>query len=86
MIDKIKEYASLLMPVPDIAVLIGMDEDELKAKIADKTSEHSKAYRLGKAETVLEIRRQEIALAKAGSPMAVELMQDYLLEQIQSEE
>ncbi|MDR2085877.1 MAG: hypothetical protein LBP72_01760 [Dysgonamonadaceae bacterium] len=86
MTEKIKEYASLLMPVPDIAVLIGMDDDELKAKIADKNTPEAKAYRLGRAETVLEIRRQEIALAKAGSPMAVELMQDYLVDQAQSEE
>jgi hypothetical protein len=86
MIDRIKEYASLLMPVPDIAVLIGIDEDELRTEIADKSTEASKAYRLGRAETVLEIRRQEIALAKAGSPMAVELMQDYLLDQTQSEQ
>jgi hypothetical protein len=86
MIDKIKEYASLLMPIPDIAVLIGTDEDELKNKIADKTSVESKAYKLGRAETILEIRRQEIALAKAGSPMAVELMRDYLLDQTLSEE
>jgi hypothetical protein len=86
MIDKIKEYASLLMPVPDIAALIGADEDDIKAKIANKTTPEAKAYRLGRAEIILEIRRQEIALAKAGSPMAVELMQDYLLDQVQSEE
>jgi hypothetical protein len=86
MIDKIREYASLLMPLPDIAVLTGTDEDELREKIADKSTGESKAYRLGRAETILEIRRQEIALAKAGSPMAVELMQDYLLEQLQSEQ
>jgi hypothetical protein len=85
MIDKIKEYASLLMPISDIATLIGADEDELKEKIANKSSAESKAYRQGKAETVLEIRRQEIALAKAGSPMAVELVQEYLIEQSQQE-
>jgi hypothetical protein len=84
--DKIKEYAALLMPVPDIAVLIGMDEDELRAKIADKDSEYFKAYRLGRAETVLEIRRREIYLAREGLPAAVERMQDYLLEQSQSED
>jgi hypothetical protein len=86
MIDKVKEYASLLMPISEIAILIGMNEDNLKEKIADKTSEYSKSYHLGKAETILEIRRQEIALAKAGSPMAVELIQDYLLDQSIQEE
>ena len=85
MIEQIKEYAGCLMSIPDIAVLIGMEEDELKEKIADKTSDISKAYRLGKAETVLAVRRQEVALAKAGSPMAVELMGEYLLEQSQHE-
>ena len=86
MIDKIKEYASYLLPIPDIAILIGMDEDELKDAIANKTSGISKAYRLGKAETILEIRKQEVALAKTGSPFAIELMQDYMLDQSRHEE
>lgn len=85
MIEQIKEYAGCLISIPDIAILIGMDEDELKDAIADKTSDISKAYRLGKAETVLAVRRQEVALAKAGSPMAVELIEEYLLEQSQHE-
>ena len=86
MIDKIKEYASYLLPIPDIAILIGMDEDELKEAIADKTSEISEAYHLGKAETILAVRKQEVALAKAGSPFAIELMQDYMLDQSRHEE
>jgi len=85
MIEQIKEYAGCLISIPDIAILIGMDEDELKDAIADKTSDISKVYRLGKAETVLAVRRQEVALAKAGSPMAVELIEEYLLEQSQHE-
>ena len=86
MIDLIKEYASYLLPIPEIATLIGMDEDELKEAIADKTSEISRAYRLGKAETILDVRKQEVALAKAGSPFAIELMQDYMLDQSRHEE
>jgi hypothetical protein len=81
MTEQIKEYAALLMTISDIAVLIGADEDELKEKIANKTSLESKAYHLGKAETTLAIHRQEIDLAKAGSPMAVELVQEYLTDQ-----
>jgi hypothetical protein len=84
--EKIKEYAACLMSIPDIAVLAGVNMDELKEQIADRSSAVSKAYYLGKAETVLEIRRQEVALAKAGSPLAVELMADYLVEQSQHEQ
>ncbi len=85
MIELIKEYASYLLPIPEIATLIGMDEDKLREEISQKTTEISKAYYLGKTETILAVRKQEIALAKAGSPMAVELMQDYILEQFQQE-
>jgi hypothetical protein len=86
MTDRIKEYASYLLSIPDIATLTGMDEDELKEAIANKTSEISRAYHLGKAETMLAVRKQEVALAKAGSPFAIELMQSYMLDQIQHEE
>ena len=84
-LEKIKEYASLLMTVPDIAVLIGCDEDELRDRIACKKTPQSLAYRTGRAETLLEIRRQEIELAKNASPMAVENVQNYLLDQLLSE-
>lgn len=83
--DKIRDYASCLMSLPDIAVLLGLEADALTSLVADRSSPVSKAYYQGKAETVLEIRRQEVALAKAGSPMAVELAADYLVEQSQYE-
>lgn len=85
MTEKIKELASYLMSIPDIAILIGMDEDKLRDEIADKSTEISKAYRLGKAETILEVRKQEVALAKSGSPMALENIAEYLIDQSHSE-
>jgi hypothetical protein len=85
MIERIKELASYLMPIPEMAVLVGIDEDELREVIADKSSEVSKAYHLGKAETILEIRKQEVQLAKTGSPVALENIAKYIIDQAHSE-
>jgi hypothetical protein len=84
-VEKIKEYAACLMSIPDIAVLMGVEVDELSEAVADRSSAVSRAYYLGKAQTTYEIRRQEVELAKTGSPMAVELVSDYLIEQSQHE-
>ena len=80
-LQKISEYAGLLMTITDIAVLIDIDEDELRSDIACKSTEVSKVYRLSKANTILDIRRQEMALAKLGSPVSIELTQQYIIEQ-----
>lgn len=79
--EKVKEYASLLLSISEIAILIETDEDKLREAILDKTTYLSKAYNLGKMETVLELRRQEIELAKLGSPIGIELTQKYMLDQ-----
>jgi len=80
-IQKIGEYASLLMTITDIAVLIDIDEDFLRSDIAIKSSEVSKVYRLNKAQTILELHRQEIELAKLGSPISVEITNNYIINQ-----
>jgi phage antirepressor YoqD-like protein len=85
-IQKIEEMASLLMSITDIAALLNIAEIELREMISDANSEISKAYKKGKAKTIYELRKQEIALAKIGSPMAVELAERYRIEQIQDED
>jgi len=82
---KIEEYAGLLTSISDIAVLIDSNEDELRDDIALKTTAVSNRYRKAKAATELELRREEIALAKLGSPIAIELVQKYKLTQQISE-
>ena len=84
-IEKLKEYASCLMTIPNIAVLMDIDIDELTDEIRNRKTDISKAYYKGKAETILAIRQQEIQLAKAASPMAIELAQEFLIEQSQHE-
>jgi len=84
-LEKVQEYAGLLMTVSDISVLIGVNEDSFREDISNKNTVVSSAYRKGQIETVLELRKQEIEMAKLGSPMAVELIQKYIIDQKMSE-
>jgi len=68
-IEKLKEYAADLIPIDMIAVLLDIDEMLLRDVISDRTSPISRAYYLGQAETIAAIRKQEVVLAKAGSPL-----------------
>ena len=79
-LDQIEELASNLMPIDAIAILTELDEDQLQQEILNKRSPASKAYRLGKAKTMLEIQKQEINLAKLASPAAVESAARYITE------
>ena len=84
-LEKVQEYAGLLMTVSDISVLIGVNEDIFREDISNKNTAVSIAFRKGQIETVLELRKQEIEMAKLGSPMAVELIQKYIIDQKMSE-
>lgn len=78
--EKVKEYANNLMPISDIAVLLGVDDMDLKKQIANKTSPVSKAYFAGKIQAKLEIHRQERQLLSAGSPQALDNLRSMLLD------
>ena len=84
-LEKVQEYAGLLMTVSDISVLIGVNEDIFREDISNKNTAVSIAFRKGQIETILELRKQEIEMAKLGSPMAVELIQKYIIDQKMSE-
>ena len=84
-LEKVQEYAGLLMNVSDISVLIGVNEDGFREDISNKNTAVSIAFRKGQIETILELRKQEIEMAKLGSPMAVELIQKYIIDQKMSE-
>ncbi len=68
----------MLTPVSDIAVLMDVDERRLREIISDKSNPASIAYRKGKAERALQIRQNELELAEAGSPLAVQLIGSYI--------
>ena len=77
-IDQIAELAAQLTPVTDIAALIGVGEDILRAELSVSNSPVRLAYLRARAQTALELRKQEIELAKAGSPMAVHTVSGYI--------
>lgn len=78
-ISRIKELAGYLTPISDIAVLMDLDVDELRLDIQNRTSDVSKAYFKGKAESQLTLRQQELELARVGSPLAVQMAAGYML-------
>lgn len=68
----------MLTPVSDIAVLMDIDERRFREILSDRSHPASLAYRKGKAERALQIRKNELELAEAGSPLAVQLIGSYL--------
>ena len=84
-LKEVKELASQLMRPDHISLLIGVDQEEFKRNIKHKSSEVYKAYETGKAETILELRKQELQLAKLGSPLAVEMVNQFRIDQEQNE-
>ena len=77
-LEMISIYASNLMLPSEIATLLNIDEQELLEAIRNKQSDASRAYRVGKTETTLAIRRQEVELAKMSSPLAVQNVAKYI--------
>jgi len=82
---QIKEYAGYLLLPEQIAQLLDINTDEFKAALRKKDHPVKKAYEMGKLETILALRKQEIQLAKLGSPMAVDLVNRFIIEQKQGE-
>lgn len=79
-IQKISEMAACFTPIKEIATVLDIDVLQLKTDIRQHQSSVSRAYHKAKAETSSLLRRQEIELAKIGSPLAVEHAHNYLLE------
>jgi len=84
-LEMIKELASQLMRPDHIALIVGLDQDELRRKIKHRGSDAYIAYETGKAQTILELRKQEIKLAKLGSPLAVDMVRRFIVDQEQNE-
>lgn len=79
-LEQVEKLATVFMPISDIALIIEVNPEELRADIADETTEVSRRYRRGKAITKLELHTQEMQLAKVGSPLALENARKNLLD------
>lgn len=61
-----------------MSVLLDISEDELREEILKSSSELHRAYHLGMALVKQQLRKNEIDLAAAGSPQAVQRTHEYL--------
>lgn len=79
-IENVEKLSSLYMKISDIALIIGADENKLRQDIDNANTSVSLAYRKGKALRKLELRKQEMELARVGSPLALENAQKALID------
>lgn len=77
-IPQIAELAADLTPPSEIAALLDLDVDILRAELADKHSAIHIAYYKAKAKTAHALRKQELEFAASGSPLAIQLTNSYL--------
>lgn len=71
-LEQIEKYASIYLPITDIAMLIDIPADMLRDEIRNKSTEVSRAYHKGKAASRVKLHHQEMLLAQVGSPLAIE--------------
>lgn len=80
--DRVEELAALFFTIAEIALFIGMDEEELRTEITCETdSTISQAYYRGKLRTKIRLRFDSLNYALHGSPQAVQEMREYLSDQ-----
>ena len=79
-LDQVERLASIYMPITDIALIIEVDASQLRSDIAAKVTEVARRYLRGKALAKVQLRDQEMKLAKVGSPLALENVQNNLLD------
>lgn len=84
--EEIANYVSLLTPIGEMALLMGVDERELRDEIDDPQSAASVAYRRAKAQVALAMRQKDIELAEAGSPTAAEAVTAHYRKMIMDEQ
>lgn len=83
--EEIRGYVATLTPIPDMALLMDVDERELRDELDDIGSPVSLAYRKAKAEVALRLRSRDIELADAGSTTAAENVAGYFRQMLREE-
>ena len=71
-LQEIEKYASIFLPISDMAVILNMPAEKLREDIKDRETDISKAYYRGKAASKVKLHMQEMMLAQVGSPLALE--------------
>ena len=71
-LEQIEKWASIYLPISDMAILMSIPADMLKDEIRNRNTDVSKAYYRGKAASRVKLHHQEMLLAQVGSPLAIE--------------
>lgn len=79
-LGQIRDLASICTKPSEIAVILDVRVEVLKSDIAMPGSPARDAYMKGKVSTRTEVRRQIVALARVGSPLALEMTEKALLD------
>ena len=86
LIDQIASLAADLTPPSEIAAILDIDADLLRAELSIKSSPVRLAYMKAKATTAHMLRKQEIEFARVGSPVAIQLTGGYLRDMTSDED
>ena len=79
-LQQIEQMASLYLPISDIAVILGINAEVLRRDIKTKDSPAANAYVKGKVSSKIALRKQEMMLAKVGSPLALDNVRRALMD------
>ena len=79
-LEQVEKLSSLYMKISDIALIIEVEPEQLRAEISNESTEVSRRYRRGKATSKAELLAQEMQLAKVGSPLALQNAHNNLLD------
>ena len=79
-LQQIEQMASLYLPISDIAIVLGINPENLRRDIKVKGSPAEKAYTKGKVSSKVALRKQEMMLAQVGSPLALESVRRALMD------
>jgi len=77
----ISDMAAHFMTPHEIAIVLGVDHEEFMLSIADRTTIEYLHYHKSKIESILEIRRKVVKMAKSGSPQAEMLVTGFIKDQ-----
>ena len=73
-----QDLAETLTPISEMSVLLDINEDELREEILKPSSKLHRADYLDMATVKQQLRKNELDLAAAGSPQAVQRTHEYL--------
>lgn len=83
--EQIREYASLRYTISQIAIMMGIDVEELRMKISDKDSVISRAYHAGILDSQRKYRESIKKKAESGCVWAITIIEKWERQQKEEE-